>query len=461
MNNEKELTESIQNKVKIINKSIETIHNELFEIKSFVKLLTNLTTNHVNDISTEINDEFKNEFDKIIKKMSNSIEIIDDKLFLAEINGIKKIKKTNSGNYIELKNYCSPINSPLTVQYENNDDISSLINFKNNVINEQIICKPEINNYSLLDDFDMNLLNTIDFDVNIFDNKKVICEIIFRIFENNLDFEKIEIEPDKLKKLICKISKHYHNNPYHNFKHACQVIQFTHILLNKIDCKKYFNDYEIFGILMAALIHDIDHPGNTNSFEINIHSNLALKYNDKSVLENHHCSLAFYLIHSKEINLFENLQEKNFSTIRNIIIESVLSTDMKYHSDIISDMKNKFCDSCKWTTYSEKISLSKVIVHLADISNQLRPFDISIKASKALKEEFANQIKNEEKYNLPISEFMKITSDKSFYSGEYYFTTQIVKPSWDVFIKLFPETNEYYQNLITNIDKWKELMDNT
>ena len=56
---------------------------------------------------------------------------------------------------------------------------------------------------------------------------------------------------------------------------------------------------------------------------------------------------------------------------------------------------------------------------------------------------------------------MKNNSDKSFYSGEYYFSTQIVKPIWDVFIKLFPETNEFYQNLISNIERWKELLDNT
>lgn len=70
-------------------------------------------------------------------------------------------------------------------------------------------------------------------------------------------------------------------------------------------------------------------------------------------------------------------------------------------------MKNMFCDSCEWKTYSDKILLCKAIVYLSDISNQLRPFEISIKASKALKEEFSNQIKNEEKYNLPISEFIK------------------------------------------------------
>lgn len=445
MNNETELTKSIQDKIDTINDSIEIIHNELFEIKSFVISLKNLTNQHT--IQSEIN----NEYNILLKKMTNSIEIIDEKLFLTEINGIKKIKKTNSGNYIELKNYTSLLNSPQINYCQNINDCTQLI------VNDE-----KKNNQEILNNYDINLLYDINFDINIFEYKKEICELVFNIFNNNLDFNKINIDSNKLKKIICEISKYYHNNPYHNFKHACQVVQFTHLLINKIDCKKYFTDYEIFGILMAALVHDIDHPGHTNAFEINTHSHLALKYNDKSVLENHHCSLAFYLIYSKEIKLFENIDEKNISIIRNIIIESVLSTDIKYHSELIDLIKKNLVnlvDFGEWDKHNQKNLLCKIIVHLADISNHLRPFDISIRASKELKKEFENQIENEKKYNLPISEFMRIIDDKTFYFNEYHFSTQIVKPIWDIFVELFPETNEYYQNLILNIDKWKNLLD--
>jgi hypothetical protein len=45
---------------------------------------------------------------------------------------------------------------------------------------------------------------------------------------------------------------------------------------------------EIFGIILAAIIHDFDHPGLNNAFMINSRSEIAIRYNDVSVLENYH-----------------------------------------------------------------------------------------------------------------------------------------------------------------------------
>lgn len=263
-----------------------------------------------------------------------------------------------------------------------------------------------------------------------------------------------------MKKFIFHVSHHYYNNPYHNFKHAVNVLQFIHLLINKIDIRKHFSDFEIFGLLIAALVHDIGHPGHTNLFEINNKSHLALKYNDKSVLENHHCSLTFYLMHSKEINLLENLNQHDFSIVRNMIIECVLSTDMKYHEELVKNIENKFFTGCKCETQQDRILLGKILLHIADLSNQVRPFDISYQGSIALKNEFSNQIKKEEQLNLPIQDYMKLTSEKSFYSSEYYFSSNVVKPMWNLLVEIFPELDEYYNILNSNINKWKELLDN-
>lgn len=51
--------------------------------------------------------------------------------------------------------------------------------------------------------------------------------------------------------------------------------------------------------LIAAIAHDIDHPGKSSAFLCNSDSILAILYNDISVLESHHAAITFKLTLSK------------------------------------------------------------------------------------------------------------------------------------------------------------------
>ena len=44
----------------------------------------------------------------------------------------------------------------------------------------------------------------------------------------------------------------------------------------------------MFAAVLSAALHDVDHPGLTNQYLIYKDSELALMYNEDSVLENHH-----------------------------------------------------------------------------------------------------------------------------------------------------------------------------
>jgi len=52
-------------------------------------------------------------------------------------------------------------------------------------------------------------------------------------------------------------------------------------------------DLEMAVLLISGFVHDTDHPGYNNLYLVNTRDNLALRYNDKSVLENHHIAIAF------------------------------------------------------------------------------------------------------------------------------------------------------------------------
>ncbi len=54
-------------------------------------------------------------------------------------------------------------------------------------------------------------------------------------------------------------------------------------------------------------MHDFDHGGLTNDFLINVTDSLAITYNDKSPLENHHLAAGFGLMHVPGLNFVGGL----------------------------------------------------------------------------------------------------------------------------------------------------------
>ncbi len=52
-------------------------------------------------------------------------------------------------------------------------------------------------------------------------------------------------------------------------------------------------------------------------------SELALMYNDESVLENHHLAVAFKLLQNTDCDIFANLNKKQRQTLRKMVIDMV------------------------------------------------------------------------------------------------------------------------------------------
>jgi hypothetical protein len=219
-------------------------------------------------------------------------------------------------------------------------------------------------------------INSFQFDSNDIKEGFILVNIAYFIFEDIVDKHKIQIDKKNLSNFISNVSLYYHNNFFHNFQHAINVLQMTWFLLNETNISFYFQPHIIFALLISALCHDIDHPGNTNSYEINSMSKRALIYNDISVLENHHCAVTFDLLLKCELNKYFNITE--FKEIRKTIITCILSTDMIKHNELMADFF-KFDMSKSNFTIDEQIFIAKILLHFSDLSNTIKKFDTSFK----------------------------------------------------------------------------------
>ncbi|KDO31984.1 hypothetical protein SPRG_03201 [Saprolegnia parasitica CBS 223.65] len=101
------------------------------------------------------------------------------------------------------------------------------------------------------------------------------------------------------------------------------------------------SELDALGVLLAALGHDLGHPGNDNAFEVATSSELAIRYNDISVLESHSIALLFGLLRDPSCQVLEALDASQYATLRQCIIQCILYTDIKYHAELVSAMTEK------------------------------------------------------------------------------------------------------------------------
>jgi hypothetical protein len=86
---------------------------------------------------------------------------------------------------------------------------------------------------------------------------------------------------------------YYKDNKYHNQTHIIDSLQAMHYLITVGGLKNQMNKLDIFSAFIANMVHDYEHPGYSNQFVVRTKHPLAIRYSDKTVLENHSIASAF------------------------------------------------------------------------------------------------------------------------------------------------------------------------
>eukprot|EP00826_Nyctotherus_ovalis_P055810 TRINITY_DN7454_c0_g1_i11.p1 TRINITY_DN7454_c0_g1~~TRINITY_DN7454_c0_g1_i11.p1 ORF type:complete len:505 (+),score=92.06 TRINITY_DN7454_c0_g1_i11:333-1847(+) len=210
---------------------------------------------------------------------------------------------------------------------------------------------------------------------------------------------------------------YYQENPYHNDLHAADVLQMCHYFLNNgLREVAQLDDVDCLGFLVAALVHDLKHPGITNGLLETAKSELAVAYNGQAVLENYHLAQAFSVV--QKCCLFQRLTFEQASVVRKRIIGCVLATDMSKHFGAIQGLqsliaandieKGKNADriinkKSNATEFESKQFIMNICLHAADIGSSGRVFTACEQWARRITAEFWRQGDLELKLRLPIS----------------------------------------------------------
>ena len=297
-------------------------------------------------------------------------------------------------------------------------------------------------------------VDSFDFDAIVFDECFILKNISGYIFKKFLMSTPLQINEEQLTKFIGLICENYNLKHFHNFKHAVNILQMTYKLLLETKLINKLKSTVSFGILIAAISHDVDHPGNTNSYEINAGTKYAKLYNDNSVLENHHCTLTFELLeYTGLINCFKGDEFREF---RKTIITGILGTDMTKHNDCINRLTT-FDFTQESFTIEQQYFISGAMLHCADLSNSIKNFEISFEWSNRISLEFYEQTVKEELEGLPSLSFMKVHDNLAMCINEISFIRNISIPMWKLIKCKFEQLGFLLDKCQTTLEKWKEI----
>ncbi|OQR80988.1 3'5'-cyclic nucleotide phosphodiesterase [Achlya hypogyna] len=306
------------------------------------------------------------------------------------------------------------------------------------------------------------LLNHCDSgSINVFELSKhcqyPMTSILLATLAHQHLFGTLGVSMGNIAEYAIEVEGHYHaSNPYHNAMHAASVIWDVHQLMLRVTRLK---PLQLYSLLIAAAVHDVDHPGVNNTFLINSQHPLALQYSDDSVLERMHLARAFELSRKNGCNPFQNLSTETRGQCRQMIIGLVLATDLAKHVQHVNHLKSKTYGTTHETRFLDDDYTMRTLLMMADIGHAMQPFDLHHRWATLVQEEFYRQGDLENAQKLPVSPLCqrKDASKTKFAKSQVGFFEFIVSPLYTIASAVveFTQMQDILERVDANAAAWR------
>jgi len=320
---------------------------------------------------------------------------------------------------------------------------------------------------------DVSKVNSWSFDVLNYQQQELF-EVNQYIFSQFGIFNDFSLPIPVFEAFMLEMSKQYKKeNTYHNFFHACDVCHTVYRLIMLSELHKILSPLEIFSLIVAAISHDVGHPGVNNAFLVKSKDKLAFMHNDRSPLENMHCSTLYQIMQDPNKNVMCGLTDSQWRESRKLITSAILGTDMIHHFKQISsvqiflevngqEVKDFLSGKTEEVTClnknDERIFIAELFLHAADIANPYKPFDICKKWAMVVVEEFFSQGDQEKAAGFDVSPMFDREST-NLYNMQMGFIEFVVAPLVNGFISIFPplyEAGDYMKDNMLSWGEWRK-----
>lgn len=301
-----------------------------------------------------------------------------------------------------------------------------------------------------------------DFDYFDFEAKAggtpVTAMVVHLIRLNGLE-DTLGLNVSNLVRFVAKIEAGYKKPdevPFHNMSHAADVVQGTAFFLAQPKIKEHITPLDVYALILAAAMHDHNHPGVNNAFLVNTRDDLAVLYNDASTLEMFHLASSWRLLLAKDCDVFDSLSPEQYAEVRQTIVHVILGTDMKYHFDHLTKFKTRAGAGAFDSPDRKDVRLLLAMcLHSADVSNPAKPWNLSVEWSARVMDEFFRQGDSEAGQGLPVSPFMD-REKTNMAQCQIGFINILIKPFFEEWCSFLGHGCEkLVENIASNISKWE------
>ncbi|EAX96580.1 3'5'-cyclic nucleotide phosphodiesterase family protein [Trichomonas vaginalis G3] len=287
-------------------------------------------------------------------------------------------------------------------------------------------------------------------------NDQQIIELLLRVFESLEINNVLCSKTPKIVKFLEEVSKLYKNNKYHNWNHAVETVQLCYSIVKRGKMSpRAINPMQTTALILACLLHDICHDGTSNEYHIKAKSSLYHVFGDDCPLENSSLTRSVRLLKSQPFFVCINNEEFWL-----FFKECLLATDIKKYEETIQNYQQcaRNFDS---KNLIHSVSLAKLVITVANISNVVRPFSQAQQVAENLETETDET--NEKLRTLGIKEqtfvYWKCESDE-LPNIEMKFIQEVATPLIKAITGSFPELNDLNTSLEETKRNWQQIISN-
>ncbi|XP_044190613.1 rod cGMP-specific 3',5'-cyclic phosphodiesterase subunit beta [Thunnus albacares] len=213
--------------------------------------------------------------------------------------------------------------------------------------------------------------------------------------------KKFQVPQEVLVRFMYSVSKGYRRITYHNWRHGFNVGQTMFTLLTTGVLKRYYTDLEVMAMITAGFLHDIDHRGTNNLYQVKSGNPLA-KLHGSSILERHHLEFGKFLLSDESLNIYQNLNRRQVDHVIHLMDIAIIATDLALYFkkrtmfQKIVDLSHTYEEEKKWVDFMSLETTRKEIVMAmmmtaCDLSAITKPWEVQSKVALSVAAEFWEQ----------------------------------------------------------------------